>query len=52
MRTPACLCIPPTVAKHRFDKHVPAATNTQALIEELADAVFAMWSVSHQILNM
>jgi hypothetical protein len=32
------MCIPSFIARQRFVKHVPAATNTQAIIEELLDA--------------
>jgi hypothetical protein len=32
-----CLCIPPFIARQRIGKHVPAATNTQATLEELLE---------------
>jgi hypothetical protein len=32
-------------AKHRFDKHASAATDTPATIEELSEAAFSMRSV-------
>jgi hypothetical protein len=37
------LCVyvsPPTVARLRLNKHVPAATNIHAAVEELLDASF------------
>jgi hypothetical protein len=34
------VCIPPIVAKQRLCKHVPAATNTHATIEELYGVSF------------
>jgi hypothetical protein len=57
MRLPCCLRVLPNkagivepeqtaVARQRFGKHVPAATNTHAAIQELLDSVFYMWSVS------
>jgi hypothetical protein len=33
------------VTRRRLGKHIPAATNTHAVIEELLDAVFCMRSV-------
>jgi hypothetical protein len=39
-----------TVARERLGKHVPVATDTQATIEELLEAVFSMWSVPRLIL--
>jgi hypothetical protein len=47
-----CFVFPSVVARHWLDKHVPAAMNTHATIEELLDVVFSMWSLSHQMLNM
>jgi hypothetical protein len=40
------------VTRQRLGKHFPAATNTHATVEELLDAVFSMWSLSFQVLNM
>jgi hypothetical protein len=40
---------PPIVARQRLGKHLPAAMNSQATMEELLDAVFSMRSVSYQI---
>jgi hypothetical protein len=33
----------------RLCKHVPAATNTHATIEELLNAIFSMWSLLYQM---
>jgi hypothetical protein len=42
-----CMCIaPPVVPRQRFGKHVPAATNTQATVQELLDASSSMRFVS------
>jgi hypothetical protein len=38
----------PIVAKQRLSKNVTAVTNTHAVIEELLDASFSMWSLSYQ----
>jgi hypothetical protein len=43
MRQPCSLCVP---LNQILSKHVPAATNTQATIEDLLDALFAMRFVS------
>jgi hypothetical protein len=58
MGSPRCLCVPSpnkpertAVAKQRFGKHVPAAKNRRAVIEELLEEVFSMRSMSYQILN-
>jgi hypothetical protein len=54
MRSPCCLCACVSrvnVARQRLGKHVPDATNTH-VIEELLDAVFSVWSVSYQIINV
>jgi hypothetical protein len=41
MRPPCCLCVSHNpVASKWLGKHVPAATNTRATIEELLDAIF------------
>jgi hypothetical protein len=37
-----CVCNPPIVATQRLGKHVPAAMNTLATIEELLDATFSL----------
>jgi hypothetical protein len=45
MRSPCCLSMylpPPNVARQRLGKHLPAATNTHATVEELFDVVFYM----------
>jgi hypothetical protein len=48
-----CVCVSfPNVARQRFGKHLPAATNTPATIEELIDSVFSLRSVSYKIPNM
>jgi hypothetical protein len=39
---------PPIFAMQWLSKHVPAATNTQATIEEFLDALFSMWSMSYK----
>jgi hypothetical protein len=41
----------PDVVRQRLGKHVSAATNTQATIEELLDAAFSMRSVFYQTFN-
>jgi hypothetical protein len=43
---------PPIVARQRIGKRVPEEKNTNAVIKELLDAVFYMWSVSYEILNI
>jgi hypothetical protein len=44
-----CLYVyPPTVVRQRLGKHVPAATNTHARIEEFLDSLFSMRSLSYQ----
>jgi hypothetical protein len=52
MKSPCSLsgCVPPSpiVARQRLSKHVPAAMNTHARIEELLDTPFSMWCVSYQ----
>jgi hypothetical protein len=50
MRSPCC--DRNNVARQRIGRHIPAARNTQATIEELLDAVFPMRSVSYKILIM
>jgi hypothetical protein len=48
MRSPCCLRVrvsPHNVARQRFGKPVPAATNTKATIAELMDVAFSIWSV-------
>jgi hypothetical protein len=40
------------VARQRLGKHISAATNTHATIEELLAAAFSLLPVSYQILNM
>jgi hypothetical protein len=60
MRSPCCLCAPSNayrpeetaVDRQRLSKHVSAATNTHATIEQLLDEVFCMRSLSYQILNI
>jgi hypothetical protein len=47
-----CMFVPPKVARQRLSKHVSAATNTCTTTEELLDAVFSVWSVSYQIVNI
>jgi hypothetical protein len=51
MRPPSCLSVylrvSPIVARQGLEKHVLAATNTHAAVEELLDASFSMRSVSH-----
>jgi hypothetical protein len=44
------LCPTSDVARQRFGKHVPAATNTLATIGKLLDAVFSMRFVLYQII--
>jgi hypothetical protein len=39
---------PPVVARQRLDRKVTAVTNTHAIMEDLLDASFSMWSVSYQ----
>jgi hypothetical protein len=51
MRSAVCLSVYSYIIA-RLGKHVPAATNTLATVEQLLDAVFSMRSVSYQILNM
>jgi hypothetical protein len=52
MRSPYSLCvckrIPLIVARQRLGEPVPAATNTQAAIDELLNTSYSMWSVSTQ----
>jgi hypothetical protein len=51
MRSPCCyvsVCFPLIVVKQRHDKHVTAATNTYATIEELMEESFSMRSISYQ----
>jgi hypothetical protein len=52
MRSPCALCIfmcmPPIVAGQCLGKHVPAATNTHATIEEFMNVSFSMRPVSCQ----
>jgi hypothetical protein len=46
-----CVCArayPSIVARQRFGKHVPEATNTYPAVEEFLDASFCMSSVSYQ----
>jgi hypothetical protein len=33
------------IARQRLDKHVPAETNTQAIINILLETVFSVWSM-------
>jgi hypothetical protein len=43
MKSPSCLCVyvnPSVIAEQPLSKHVPAATNTHATIEEMFDASF------------
>jgi hypothetical protein len=49
MRSPCCVPRPNPVARQRLGKHVPAAMNTHATIEELLDVAFYMRLVSYQI---
>jgi hypothetical protein len=49
MRSPCSLYVPLT---QMLSKHVPAAMNTHATIEELLDALFSMRFVSYQVPNM
>jgi hypothetical protein len=37
------------VAMQQLGKHIPSATNTQATLDKLLDAVLYMWSLSYQI---
>jgi hypothetical protein len=39
---------PPIVARQQLGRNVTAVTNTYATIQELLDASFSMWPVSHQ----
>jgi hypothetical protein len=52
MRSPCCVCVcmctPLIVAKQQMGKHVPAATNTHATVEELLDPSFSLRSVSYE----
>jgi hypothetical protein len=44
-----CLCMyPPVIARQLMGKHVPAATNTQATVEELLGASFSMRDMSYK----
>jgi hypothetical protein len=44
-----CLYVYPTlIARQRLGKSVTAATNTQATVEELLDALFSVRSVSYE----
>jgi hypothetical protein len=43
-----CMCILSVVARQRLGRHTSAITNAEAVIEELLDALFSMWSVSCQ----
>jgi hypothetical protein len=44
-----CLYVyPPNIVRQRLGKHVQAATNTHAKIEELLDALSSVRSLSHQ----
>jgi hypothetical protein len=45
---PVSVCVSPIVARQRLGKHVTAATNTHATIEEMLDASFSIRSVSYQ----
>jgi hypothetical protein len=36
-----CVCIPLIVARHRLSKHLPAATDTHAIKEEIFGLVFS-----------
>jgi hypothetical protein len=51
MRSSCCVS-PSMAARQRLCKHVPAATNSDATIEELLDAMFSVLSASYQILSM
>jgi hypothetical protein len=42
------VCVPPIGARQRLSKHVPAAKNTHASIEELLDLSFSMRCMSYQ----
>jgi hypothetical protein len=46
------LCVLLNVTRQGLGKHVAAATNTHATIEDLLEEVFPMRSVSYQILSM
>jgi hypothetical protein len=39
---------PPIVARQRLGRNVTAITYTNATVEELLDALFAMWPASYQ----
>jgi hypothetical protein len=44
-----CLYVyPPIVARQRLGKHVTAATNTHAIVEQLLEASFSIRSMSYQ----
>jgi hypothetical protein len=43
------ICVSPIVARQRLGRNVTAVTNTHATIEELLDASFSMWPLSHQV---
>jgi hypothetical protein len=51
MTSPCCLCVlappPPNVVRQRLGKHVPAATNTHAIIEDILDAALSVRSLSY-----
>jgi hypothetical protein len=40
--------IPPIAARQRLGRNVTAVTNTSVTLEELLNASFSMWPVSHQ----
>jgi hypothetical protein len=40
------------IVRRRIGKHVPAAPNTHARIEELWETIFSMWSVSYKMLSI
>jgi hypothetical protein len=63
MRSRCCVCVsvyslivarqrlgknPPIVARQRLGRNITAVTITHATMEELFDASFSMWPVSHQ----
>jgi hypothetical protein len=47
-----CLYISRTVPKPQLENHIPAATNTFAAIDEQLGAVFSIYSVPYQILQL
>jgi hypothetical protein len=45
MKLPCCLRSSPVIVRQQLDKHVPAAMNTHATIEELLVGLFSMLSM-------